>query len=112
MDNGDAKINPETYLRICELQGEKPDLSRIPPSYSEFPWYVKDALDIFNSLPDTYTSAMSPIYIGKDFSSLDTLLDLYDIDSDYRFLVFKIIRYLDSRAKDQAIRQAKQQSKK
>ena len=105
-------MNAETYIKMCKALGKEIDYSRMPPSFSEFPWYVKDAVEVFNSLPDTYTSGMSPIYIGKDLSSLDTLFKLYSIDSDYKLMAFKVVRFLDSRAKNQAIKQAKQQQKK
>lgn len=112
MDNSDAKVDRATYFKICEMNGEKPDLDKLPPLYRELPWYVKDAMDIFNSLPDTYTSGMTPLYIGKDLSSLEVMFNLYDIDSDYRMLAFKVIRFLDSRAKNQAIQQAKRKQNK
>lgn len=111
-DHSDQKITAETYIKMCEQLGEEVDYNKMPPSYEELPWYVKDAMEIFNSLPDTFTSGMSPIYIGKDLSSLDTLFDLYSIDSDYRLLAFKVIRFLDSRAKNKAIQLAKRQQKK
>jgi len=112
LDHSDQKITAEAYIKICERLGDKVDLEKIPPSYEQLPWYVKDAMEIFNSLPDTYTSGMSPVYIGKDLSSLELTMELYDIDSEYRLLTFKIIRVLDSRARDKAIRLAKQQQKK
>jgi len=104
-------MTAKAYIEVCNRLGEEVDLNKIPPTYEQLPWYVKDAMEIFNSLPDTYTSGMSPIYIGKDFSSLDVLMDLYDIDSEYRLLTFKVIRVLDSRARDKAIRLAKQKQK-
>ena len=105
-------MNAETYIKMCKQLGKPVDKSKLPPSFSQFPWYVKDAIEIFNSLPDTYASGMAPIYIGKDFSSINTLFDLYSIDSDYRLLAFKVVRFLDSRAKDQAQAQAKKQQQK
>lgn len=104
-------IDTESYIQICQQLGEEIDFEKMPPSFAELPWYVKDAIEIFNSLPDTYTSAMSPLYVGKDISCLDTLFDLYSIDSDSRLLAFKVIRFLDSRAKKKAIQQAKQQKR-
>lgn len=97
---------------MCEALGKEVDYSRMPPAYHEFPWYVKDAIEIFNQLPDTYTSGMTPIYIGKDISGLEILMNLYTVDSDYRLLTFKVISFLDGRAKEQSLRVAKQQQKK
>ena len=104
-------MTAEAYISMCEQMGEEIDYKRIPPTFSELPWYVKDGLELFNNLPDTYTSAATPIYIDKDISSLETLMNLYGIESESRLIVYKVIRYLDNRAKKKALQRAKQKSK-
>jgi hypothetical protein len=99
-------MTKEKYLAMCEALGDTPDYEKMPPDYEDFPSYVHVGIEIFNSLPDNYTGGMQPIYCGKDLSALQVLLELYDVDKDDRMKVLDVIRYLDSKARKQAIREA------
>ena len=111
LDNAKVGITPETYLRMEEQMGRTPDFSKMPPDYSDFPAYVHVAIDIYNSLPDLYSGGMSSIYVGKNYSSLDVMFSIYLVDKDERMQVFDVLKFLDSRAKEAAIKEAKKASK-
>ena len=104
-DNSNAGVSAEQYLAMCKVMGDEPDMNKLPPEFGSFPSYVQIALEIFNALPDTYSGGMSPIYVGKNLSSLPVLFDLYLV-GDEKMQVFEVIRFLDNRARKQAIKEA------
>ena len=105
-----AKMTKATYLQMCEQLGEEPDPEKMPPDFTDFPYYVHRAFDLFNALPDTYSGGMDTIYVGKDFSAINSLFDIYNVED--RRKVFEVILHLDSRARDKAIQDAKAAQKK
>lgn len=105
-------MTTERYIRMCEEFGDEVDLDTIPPDYMDFPSYVHTAIQIFNALPDNYTSTMeSVLYIGKDYSALPILFELYLVDDCDKMLVFTVVQFLDSRARRKAVEAAKKKSK-
>ena len=112
-DNAASGINVEQYLLMCEQLGDEPDPDKIPPDYDSFPSYVHTGMEIFNALTDTYTGGMQPVYSGKNLSALPVLFDLYLIDDkEDRMDIFDIVRFLDNRARKQAMDEAKKAAKK
>ena len=65
---------------MCEQLGTEPDPSRAPLSLDVFPEEVQQAFIIFNHMPDRW-DGMSGSYFGKDWSSIDFFLNLFEIDS-------------------------------
>jgi len=111
-DNAKVGMTTEKYLIMCETFGDKPDPEKIPPEYGSFPTYVHVAMEIFNALPDLYCGGMSPIYTGKAISSLPVLYDLYMVDNHMKMKTFDVIRFLDNRARQQAVKEAEKANKK
>lgn len=111
-DNAQTGMDTAKYLKMCELMGDEPDMNKIPPDYSSFPAYVHVAIEIFNSLPDTFSGGMSSVYSGKNFSSLPVLYELYLVDNEDKLKVFEVIKFLDTRARKQAIKEAEKAAKK
>ena len=91
--------------------GREPDLLNMPPDYDDFPSYVHVAIEIFNSLPDLYSGGMTSIYVGKNYSSLEVIFSMYLIDKEDRMQVFKVLQFLDSRAKTSAMKEANKAAK-
>jgi hypothetical protein len=112
LDNAKVGVTAETYIRMEEQLGGEIDYSKIPPSWEDFPHYVHLAVELFNSLPDTYSGGMSSMYVGKNYSSLEVLLSLYSIEGDDRLAVFEVIRFLDARAKEASLKEAKKAADK
>jgi len=76
------------YLAVCERLGKEPDPNKMPMDRAYFPYEVQLAFLIHDLLPDRW-EGMSGSYLGKDWSAVDTLLNLYDIE-DKRTVVFFI----------------------
>lgn len=110
-DNATQGVTVEQYLAMCKAMGDEPDMNKIPPDFNSFPVYVQVSLEIFNSLPDTYSGGMSPVYTGKNLSSLPILFELYLVE-DEKMRIFEVIRFLDNRARKQAIKEAEKANKK
>jgi len=111
-DNYNLGVTPERYLQMCAAMGDEPDYSKLPPDFSSFPSYVQVAIEIFNSLPDTYSGGTTPLYVGKDLSALPTLFDIFKIEDDEKMKVFEVVRFLDNRARKQAASQAEKANKR
>lgn len=97
---------------MCAALGDTPDLNKMPPELEDFPDYVLIAMDLFNCLPDKYTGGMEPIYAGKDYSSLEILYRVFDVEPDEERLTFRVIQFLDTRARNKAIRDAERRARK
>lgn len=87
-------ITVEQYLRICEQTGETPDLEKMPVTQDRFPLEVQQANFIFSVLPDQW-DGMSGSYLGKDWSALEPLLNIYEIE-DKRTVTY-FVKVIESR---------------
>lgn len=74
---------------MCEQLGVEPDPSRLPPTLDIFPEEVQYSFLIFNYMPDRW-DGMSGTYLGKDWSSIDFFLDLFEVKEDKKIVVFFI----------------------
>jgi len=111
-DNATSGVSIERYLEMCEVMGDTPDPEKMPPDYGDFPAYVHIGIEIFNALPDMYSGGTTPIYTGKDLASLTMLFELYLVEVSMRMKTFEIIRFLDNRARTQAIKAAEKANKR
>lgn len=84
----------EKYLNMCEQLGKEPKEEEIPPDMEDFPFIAQLAITIFNSLGDRIYPDIG--YIGKDYTNLPILIDIYKVDEVE--LLLEIIQWLDSRA--------------
>lgn len=105
-------MTKDKYLEMCKTFGDVPDEEKMPPDLDDFPDYMIMGLDIFNCLPDTYSGGMEPIYTGKDLSALPTLYDIFGIEKEEKMRIFKVIQFLDTRARKKAISDAKKKNRK
>jgi len=64
---------------ICEQLGEEPNPEKMPPEMSDFPYEVQVAFMLHNIMPDRW-EGMSGSYMGKDWSCLGNLLDIYEVE--------------------------------
>ena len=111
LNNAKVGITPETYIMMEQQMGREPDYSKMPPDYSDFPAYVHVAVEIFNSLPDLYSGGMSSIYVGKNYSSLEVMFSMYLVEQKDRMEIFDVLQFLDSRAKESALKEAQKAAK-
>lgn len=90
-DSGMTKIR---YLEMQEQLNKDPDPKKCPPGIEDFPEIVISAIEIFNSLGDRVYPEIG--YVGKDYTNLDFLLKVYNIDD--KDLLYSILLRLDSHA--------------
>lgn len=107
-------MTTDRYFEMCQVFGDEPDPSKIPPDIYDFPDYVHIGLEIFNLLSDNFTSIGmgQPLFIGKDLTALETLFGVYAVDKEERRYVIDVVELANERAKARAIRDAKKNSKK
>jgi len=107
-NNLDAKMTRDRYLDMCEQLGKEPDPKEIPPDWEDFPEIIQIAILIFNTLGDRVYPDIG--YIGKDYTNLPVLIDIYGIE-DSEFLL-DILSWLDSRAIKQSAEHIKREHDK
>lgn len=95
---------------MCAIQGIEPRISEMPIDIEDFPQIVRDALEAFNRLPDTYISTdLGPLYTGKNLGNLPMFLDyLYVTDVKDKALILEIVQHLDQKAIKREVKKFKQ----
>lgn len=85
-------MTDEHYLLMCEQMGWEPNPEEIPPDLGSLSFETQQALILFNVLPDKI-EGMSGSWLGKDFSGLSDIMDIYEIDDKKKvFELFLIIQ--------------------
>ncbi len=97
-------MTAEQYLMMCEQMGWEPREEEIPKDPGFLPFEVQNALIIFNILPDKI-EGMSGSWLGKDFSALEVLMNIYEIDD--RRDVFEYILVIQKEYSDYYSKQQK-----
>ena len=64
---------------MCEQLGQEPKLDEMPPEMVDFPLEIQEAFVIHAMLPDRW-DGMSGSYMGKDWSALEALLSIQDVN--------------------------------
>jgi hypothetical protein len=83
----------EHYFELCAQMGIDPDPEEIPVDISDLSYDCQIALTIFRALPDKI-EGMAGAYLGKDYSGLGTLLDVYEVvDKRQTFEFINILSY-------------------
>lgn len=82
-------MNADQYIEMCEQMGWEIEEDQIPKDPSELPLEAQQALVLLNSLPDNW-EGMSGSWMGKDYSGLAAIMDIYEIDD--RKTVFELLK--------------------
>ncbi len=77
---------------MCEMMGSEPIHEEIPVELGDMPLDVQEAYAIYCMLQDNWDT-MNGTYIGKNYSGLIDILELYEVDD--KKSTFSIIRKLD-----------------
>ena len=89
-------MTKEAYFEMCEILGSEPLDEEVPLELDDFPWLVQQAFVIHGMLSDIW-EGMSGSYLGKDYSLLFNLFDLYGIDSaEEKLLATDFIKQIDA----------------
>ena len=99
-------MSKDQYLRMCEQTGEEIDWEKCPPEADDFPLSTITALNVFHTLDDRIGSDVG--YIGKDFTSLDFILNSYYItEKEQVEWTHDLILFLERRAIEDSRKQMK-----
>jgi hypothetical protein len=74
---------------MCEQMGWEPRDEDIPLDPSTLSLEAQQALIVLQSLPDNW-EGMSGSWMGKDYSGLSTILDIYEVEN--KRLVFEFVK--------------------
>lgn len=83
----------DKYLEICYEMGDEPDPERTPPELGDFPVDSQKAIILYGKLGDRLVPDIG--YVGKDFSILPLLMDIYGVED--RELFIETLLILDQR---------------
>ncbi len=89
-----SKMTRDRYFEMCEQLGKEPVEKEIPPDWNDFPSFVQEAINTFNSLGDRMDSEMG--FMGNDYTNLPYYLEVYEVTDKEYFL--DLLGWLDSRA--------------
>ena len=99
-------MTKDQYLRMVEQTGEEIDWEKCPPELEDFPESIVTAMSIYNSLGNRMYPDIG--FIGKDFTNLSFLEELYGIkERAEKDWLFEIILFLDSRTISESQRKIK-----
>lgn len=89
-------MTKEAYFEMCEQLGQEPVEDEIPIDSSDFPDLVYTIIIVYSKLKDNW-DGMSGRYMGKDYTIVFQLFDLYDIQSqEERLLAMDFLYTIDS----------------
>lgn len=82
-------MTAEKYFELCDQMGWEPKDEDIPPNISILTTEAQQAFILLQSLPDKW-DGMSGTWLGKDYSGLSAIMDIYDIED--RRSVFELLQ--------------------
>lgn len=87
-------MTKEQYLDMMYQMGSEPKENEIPWEEDDFPYEVQQAFRIYKVLPDKWDT-FGGSYLGKDYSSVIQMFDLFKIDEDKEDILY-FIKHIDA----------------
>lgn len=87
-------MTKQQYFEMCEMMGSEPLESQIPVEYEDLPLEVQEALQLYNTLQDSW-DYMGGNYIGKNLSYFGSILQMYQIPLADQSRLYELIVYID-----------------
>ena len=104
----EGQLDLETHYKIAEQTGQAVDESNLPPTLNDYPYEVQCAFMIHDILPDKYDTNMG-FHMGKDWSPINTLLELYEIE-DKKITIY-FLQHIQARHSNKLNKDLKAKSK-
>jgi len=95
------------YLDMCEQLGTEPVDSEMPVDYETFNPTIQTIFELYGYLSDRW-EGMSGVFMGKDYSIIFNLFELYSIDVADQKLYLQIMSFIDSVRSDIIAKSQKQ----
>ena len=91
-------MTKDQYLAMCEQTGQEIDWDKCPPASEDFPDIIHDGMNIYNSLGNRVYQDVG--FVGKDFTNLNMLYELYQVEHHEKDFLMKIMFFLEHRDVD------------
>lgn len=89
-------MSKDAYYEMCDALSMDPVEEDIPLEYSDFPYLVQTCFLMYSKLRDVW-DPMGGNYLGKDYSIIFKLFDLYYVeDQEERILALDILQTMDN----------------
>lgn len=83
------------YFEMCDALGTEPVDSEIPVEIDDFPQEVQQAIAVYYRLRDEWDT-MNGVYLGKSYTGLGEIFDIFEIEREDRKLFLEWISALDA----------------
>lgn len=98
------------YYDLMDQLGKEVVESEVPVEVEDLPYSFQTYLAVFSYLSDRW-DGMSGTYLGKDFSNLESLLNIFEVHD--KMLALRVIKHLENiRSKSFAAKKKKPSKKK
>ena len=82
---------------MCEQLGREPDPEKMPLTDADFPVEVQVAFFIYSYMPDHWDGATGT-YFGKDWSSLDAIFNIFEVED--KVFMLQLLKIIDVTSTD------------
>lgn len=105
-------MTKEQYFEMCEMLNSEPVDSEIPVEFDDLLDITQQALELYSYLPDRW-EGMSGTFMGKDYSIVFDLFNVYEIiEKTEQRIMLKIMALTDKIRSDIISQKYKAQEKK
>lgn len=88
-------MSKDAYFEMCEMLNQEPIEEEIPVEVGDFPELVQQCFVLYGILPDNWDS-MGGGYMGKDYSIVFNLFNLYQItEPEEVLLCMDFLQHMD-----------------
>lgn len=94
-------MTKDQYFEMCQALGTEPLDEEIPLEIEDFPQEVQQAITVYYRLRDEWDT-MNGIYLGKSYTGLGEILDIFEVQKEDRRYFLEWISILDA-ARSKAI---------
>lgn len=94
-------MTKDQYFEMCQALGTEPLDEEIPLEIEDFPQEVQQAITVYYRLRDEWDT-MNGIYLGKSYTGLGEILDIFEVQKEDRRYFLEWISTLDA-ARSKAI---------
>lgn len=89
-------MTKDAYFDMCRELGVEPNEDEIPLDINDFPGLVQTCLLVYSKLKDNW-DVMGGKYMGKDYTIVFELFELYSIDTtDEKILCMDFMQVIDN----------------
>lgn len=103
-------MTKDHYFEMCQALGTEPIESEIPMEQDDFPEEVQQAITVYYKLRDEWDT-MNGLYLGKSYTGLGEILDIFEVDKSDRKYFLEWITILDN-ARSKAIEASRPKQQK